>query len=111
MKQVLTVDDSASVRQMVNFTLRNAGYAVTEAADGRQGLEKAKGQRFELVIDGQRIQAGSGRSYNTVDPFLGAPWATAADGDAGDVDLAVAAARRALAGPRGPGGRFRSRPP
>jgi two-component system chemotaxis response regulator CheY len=50
MKQVLTVDDSGSVRQMVSFTLRNAGYAVTEAADGRQGLEKAKGQKFDLVI-------------------------------------------------------------
>jgi two-component system chemotaxis response regulator CheY len=50
MKQVLAVDDSASVRQMVSFTLRHAGYGVTEAPDGRQGLEKAKGQKFELVI-------------------------------------------------------------
>ncbi len=50
MKQVLAVDDSASVRQMVCFTLRNAGYAVSEAADGQQGLEKARGQKFDLVI-------------------------------------------------------------
>lgn len=50
MKQVLAVDDSASVRQMVCFTLRNAGYGVTEAADGQQGLEKARGQKFDLVI-------------------------------------------------------------
>ncbi|MFZ0271703.1 MAG: response regulator [Acidobacteriaceae bacterium] len=50
MKQVLTVDDSASVRQMVSFTLRKAGYGVTEAGDGRQGLEKARGQKFDLVI-------------------------------------------------------------
>jgi two-component system chemotaxis response regulator CheY len=50
MKQVLTVDDSASVRQMVGFTLRKAGYEVVEAADGRQGLEKARAQKFELVI-------------------------------------------------------------
>ncbi len=50
MKQVLTVDDSASVRQMVGFTLRNAGYGVSEAVNGRDGLEKAKGQKFELVI-------------------------------------------------------------
>jgi two-component system chemotaxis response regulator CheY len=50
MKQVLTVDDSASVRQMVSLTLRNAGYAVSEAADGRQGLAKAGGQKFDLVI-------------------------------------------------------------
>jgi two-component system, chemotaxis family, chemotaxis protein CheY len=50
MKQVLTVDDSGSVRQMVSFTLRNAGYGVTEASDGRQGLAQAGGQKFDLVI-------------------------------------------------------------
>ncbi len=50
MKQVLTVDDSASVRQMVGFTLRNAGYGVTEAADGKQGLDQARTQKFDLVI-------------------------------------------------------------
>jgi two-component system chemotaxis response regulator CheY len=50
MKQVLAVDDSASVRQMVSFTLRNAGYGVTEAVNGRHGLDQARGQKFELVI-------------------------------------------------------------
>jgi acyl-CoA reductase-like NAD-dependent aldehyde dehydrogenase len=56
---------------------------------------------YRMVIDGHRIEAGSGRRFDTVDPFLGAAWATAADGDAGDVDLAVAAARQALSGPWG----------
>jgi aldehyde dehydrogenase (NAD+) len=56
---------------------------------------------FSLVIDGQRAEAASGRSYQTIDPFLGAPWATAADADEADVNLAVAAARRALSGPWG----------
>jgi two-component system, chemotaxis family, chemotaxis protein CheY len=50
MKQVLTVDDSASVRQMVSFTLRNAGYGVAEAVHGRQGLEKAGAERFDLIV-------------------------------------------------------------
>lgn len=50
MKQVLTVDDSASVRQMVSFTLRNAGYGVTEAVHGRLGLEAARAQKFDLII-------------------------------------------------------------
>lgn len=50
MKQVLTVDDSASVRQMVSFTLRNAGYGVVEAVDGRDGAAKAQGQKFDLII-------------------------------------------------------------
>jgi (Z)-2-((N-methylformamido)methylene)-5-hydroxybutyrolactone dehydrogenase len=56
---------------------------------------------FSLVIDGQPVEAVSGRSYQSIDPFRGAPWATAADGDGADVDLAVAAARRALDGPWG----------
>jgi two-component system, chemotaxis family, chemotaxis protein CheY len=50
MKQVLTVDDSASVRQMVGFTLRKAGYEVVEAADGRQGLERARIGKFDLIV-------------------------------------------------------------
>jgi two-component system, chemotaxis family, chemotaxis protein CheY len=50
MKQVLTVDDSSSVRQMVGFTLRKAGYEVVEAVDGRQGIEKARAQKCDLVI-------------------------------------------------------------
>jgi uncharacterized protein (DUF736 family) len=41
---------------------------------------------YRMVIDGHQIEAGSGHRYDTVDPFLGAAWATAADGDAGDVD-------------------------
>ena len=56
---------------------------------------------FSLVIDGQLTEPVSGRSYDSVDPFSGAPWATAADGGEADVNLAVAAARRALAGPWG----------
>src|SRR6266704_123458 len=52
--------------------------------------------RYQHVIDGRRVEAASGQRYDSVDPYLGAPWASAADGDAADVDLAVAAARRAL---------------
>src|SRR5580692_2320146 len=57
--------------------------------------------RYQLVIDGHRVEAASGHRYDSVDPFAGAAWASAADGDAVDVNLAVAAARRALAGPWG----------
>ena len=57
--------------------------------------------RYQLVIDGQRTEAASGRRYDTVDPYQQQAWASAADGDAADVDLAVAAARRALSGPWG----------
>jgi two-component system chemotaxis response regulator CheY len=39
-KVILTVDDSASVRQMVKFTLADAGYSVIEAVDGKDALAK-----------------------------------------------------------------------
>ncbi|MFO6065113.1 hypothetical protein ACLBT0_08395, partial [Pseudomonas aeruginosa] len=37
-KPILIVDDSASIRQMLSFTLKSAGYEVDEAADGKEGL-------------------------------------------------------------------------
>ena len=58
-------------------------------------------RRYQLIIDAQHAEAASGQRFSSVDPFLGAPWATAADGDGRDVDRAVAAARSALAGPWG----------
>lgn len=50
MAKILAVDDSASMRQMVTFTLKGAGYDVQEAADGQQALDAAKKQQFDLVL-------------------------------------------------------------
>lgn len=49
-KIIMTVDDSASVRQMVAFTLRDAGYEVLEAGDGRDALSKLKGTAVHMVV-------------------------------------------------------------
>ena len=54
-KTILTVDDSASIRQMVTFTLKSAGYDVTEAVDGQDGLDKAKTKPFDLVFTDQNM--------------------------------------------------------
>ncbi|MCG2578814.1 response regulator [Dechloromonas sp. XY25] len=54
-KTVLAVDDSASIRQMVSFTLKSAGYEVVEAVDGVDGLEKAKTQAINLVLTDQNM--------------------------------------------------------
>jgi two-component system chemotaxis response regulator CheY len=50
MTKVLVVDDSNSIRDMVSFTLKSAGYETVEAKDGQDGLNKAQGARFDLVI-------------------------------------------------------------
>jgi two-component system chemotaxis response regulator CheY len=50
MTSVLTVDDSASVRRTIKIALTAEGFAVTEAADGAEGLTKAQAGRFDLII-------------------------------------------------------------
>jgi two-component system chemotaxis response regulator CheY len=54
-KTVLAVDDSASIRQMVSFTLKGAGYQVVEAVDGEDGLAKAKSNPVNLVLTDQNM--------------------------------------------------------
>ena len=49
-KTILAVDDSASMRQMIAVTLREAGYDVVEAADGAEALEYARKHRVDLVL-------------------------------------------------------------
>ncbi|MCP4598001.1 response regulator [Neptuniibacter sp.] len=50
MATILVVDDSASLRGMVTFTLKEQGYDVVEAADGKQALLKAKTGKFDLIL-------------------------------------------------------------
>jgi two-component system, chemotaxis family, chemotaxis protein CheY len=54
-KSILAVDDSASIRQMVGFTLKSSGYEVVEAVDGMDGLDKAKGKSFNLILTDQNM--------------------------------------------------------
>lgn len=50
MATILTVDDTASMRQMVSYTLSDAGYDVEQAADGQQALDICQKKQFDLVI-------------------------------------------------------------
>lgn len=50
MTSILTVDDSASIRQTIKIALRAEGYSVGEASDGSEGLKKAISDDFDLII-------------------------------------------------------------
>lgn len=54
-KHILIVDDSPSIRQMVSFTLRSAGYTVSEAKDGQEGLNAAQRSQFDCVFTDQNM--------------------------------------------------------
>ena len=46
----MTADDSASVRQMVTFTLKQQGYEVIEAVDGQEALQKLSGKKVDMLL-------------------------------------------------------------
>lgn len=54
-KKILIVDDSVSIRQMVGFTLKSAGFEVEEAGDGKAALDKAQGKAYDLVFTDQNM--------------------------------------------------------
>jgi two-component system, chemotaxis family, chemotaxis protein CheY len=49
-RTIMVVDDSASVRQMVSFTIKNCGYDVIEASDGADALAKMNGSSSVSMI-------------------------------------------------------------
>jgi two-component system, chemotaxis family, chemotaxis protein CheY len=49
-RNILAIDDSASMREILCAALGSAGYEVTTANDGEDGLEHALAQRFDLVL-------------------------------------------------------------
>jgi two-component system, chemotaxis family, chemotaxis protein CheY len=50
MKTILIVDDAVSMRGLVSMTLRNAGYGVVEASDGREALVQIGKQKVNMVV-------------------------------------------------------------
>ena len=62
MRSILAVDDSASMRKMVSFTLTGAGYHVVEAVDGQDAFEKAQTHSIDLVLTDQNMPNMEGLS-------------------------------------------------
>jgi two-component system chemotaxis response regulator CheY len=77
MKTILTVDDSASMRQMVKITLKAAGYNVVEANDGRDGLTKANANAINMVVTDLNMPNMNGlefiRALRQLPPYRGIP--------------------------------------
>jgi two-component system chemotaxis response regulator CheY len=49
-KRILIVDDSAAIRQSVSFILEQEGYEVAQAANGAEGLNRMKQDRFQMLV-------------------------------------------------------------
>lgn len=62
-KSVLIVDDAYSVRQLVAFTLKGAGYDILEAANGREGLEQLERHKVDLVISDLNMPVMNGIEF------------------------------------------------
>ena len=49
-KKILVVDDSVFLQSLLKDRLESDGFTVVQAFDGREGLEKAKKESFDLVL-------------------------------------------------------------
>ncbi len=47
---IMSVEDTASMRQMISFTLNSVGHEVIEACDGKEALDLAHGKKVDMVI-------------------------------------------------------------
>jgi len=76
-KMILTIDDSASIRQMVAMTLRSAGHTVIEAVDGSQGYDQATSHTLDAIITDLNMPIMNGiefiRKYRTHPSSKGVP--------------------------------------
>ncbi len=64
-KTVMIVDDSASLRQVVNIALSGAGYNVIEACDGKDALAKLNGEKVHLIISDVNMPNMDGITFVT----------------------------------------------
>lgn len=59
-KTIIIVDDSNSIRNLVEFTLSNAGFQVVSATNGKEALELFNGQTIHLLLTDLHMPIMSG---------------------------------------------------
>ena len=62
-KTIMIVDDSASMRQVVGIALKDAGYDLIEAADGKEALSKLDGTKIHLIVSDINMPNMDGISF------------------------------------------------
>jgi two-component system chemotaxis response regulator CheY len=76
-RKILAVDDSPSIRQMVQLTLTGGGYEVVSAVDGNDGLAKARATRADLVLTDLNMPGLNGialiREIRKLPNYVGVP--------------------------------------
>lgn len=59
---ILTVDDSASMRQILGFILKSAGYEVVQASNSEEAMSYAKEREFDMILTDQNMPGRDGLS-------------------------------------------------
>lgn len=49
-KKFLVVDDSAAIRQLVSLTLKEAGYVVAVAGNGKDAINELASSKIDMVV-------------------------------------------------------------
>ncbi|MDP5240249.1 response regulator [Uliginosibacterium sp. 31-16] len=62
-KTILIVDDSMSLRTTLGIALKGSGYDVVEAVDGKDGLAKLDGRKYNLIISDVNMPNMDGLSF------------------------------------------------
>jgi len=63
MASILVVDDSASLRNMVTFTLKQEGFDIVEAGNGQEALTKAQSGKFDLILSDVNMPVMDGITF------------------------------------------------
>ena len=62
-KTALVVDDSATLREMVSYTLKQAGFEPLTGGNGQEALDKLTGQQLDLIITDLNMPVMDGLTF------------------------------------------------